>query len=693
VAIREDGKWVAWQEPSQVQVIDPDKSEHVVATMDVRTGSFSGGWSGADRSLSRDGRWLALRTGETIGIYDLASEQFAANQPASSGATQATSKVQSAEEKKPAVWQPAVAGGRWLQRLLMPQAGQRQIVAPLAHEAHRVIAIEQNTHLDSIVISSTGRWLLTGDNNRWRLWDLQDKQSPATAIDIGADLIHASFSPGDRWLVSYKQVIAQVNAVSRLEITLWDLAATPLRKSSKVHELTGSYSIGQNVLAFSGNNKWLASNTGGVRIWPIADDGTLGDPETLATQQYGGEQAIALSADGRLLAAAENQAVRLWDRSVTNPTLRVRELHGHEQSVVRVAFSPDGAWLVSTSQDGDVRLWDLRDEQLQDAMIALKGDYERQNYLDIQSLQFSADGRWLAAGTHSGVYFWRLDPTSLLDEARRLAGRDLNPDELARYRLNTPERQRDRLLRQAELVTARLEKNPQDIAFLQRRTDLYAFAGEFNAAIDDLRLISRLQPDDHWPVYCLLTLLAQTNQADEYRRVAEAMATRFHDPLPANYEILERVAKASLFWADSGADWKKIAPLADRALEKSVATKHWVVSWAQIAKAMAEYRLGNYEQALEWADKGLGPPDAPPVYTIAVPGNFVKAVAHAQLGQLEEAQAALAKAKKVQADVPTPLQEWTGWNDWYMCAIMLREADALLLEKSPTATALAPKTE
>jgi hypothetical protein len=162
------------------------------------------------------------------------------------------------------------------------------------------------------------------------------------------------------------------------------------------------------------------------------------------------------------------------------------------------------------------------------------------------------------------------------------------------------------------------------------------------------------------------------------------MANRFRDPPPANYEILERVAKACLFWADSGADWKKVAPLADRALEKAVETKHWVVPWAQVAKGLAEYRLGNFAEALEWAGKGLAS-DQASVYSLAVPGNVVKAVALAQLGQLKEAQAALAAAKKAHAAVPTPLQQWNGWNDWYMCEIMLREADALLLAKSPPA--------
>ena len=38
----------------------------------------------------------------------------------------------------------------------------------------------------------------------------------------------------------------------------------------------------------------------------------------------------------------------------------------------------------------------------------------------------------------------------------------------------------------------------------------------------------------------------------------EEMAERFRDPPTENLEILERVAKGNLFWAESGGDWKKL---------------------------------------------------------------------------------------------------------------------------------------
>jgi hypothetical protein len=112
------------------------------------------------------------------------------------------------------------------------------------------------------------------------------------------------------------------------------------------------------------------------------------------------------------------------------------------------------------------------------------------------------------------------------------------------------------------------------------------------------------------------------------------------------------------------------------ALKKATENKHWVLPWAQIAKGLAEYRLGNYAAARQWAEKGLA--DRSTVYSIVVPGNLVKALALVKLGERKEAQAALEVAKKAHAAVQQPVQGWTdGWHDWYMCEMLFREAEVV----------------
>jgi hypothetical protein len=143
----------------------------------------------------------------------------------------------------------------------------------------------------------------------------------------------------------------------------------------------------------------------------------------------------------------------------------------------------------------------------------------------------------------------------------------------------------------------------------------------------------------------LLPLLAKANQKEEYLLACQRMADQFADEARILY-IHERVAKGALFWADSGADWTKLAPLADRGLKEATVQHHEFLPWFQITKGLAEYRLGNYPAALEWANKGLSGQALVGAY-FAVPANQLKAMALGQLGRLDEAQAALAVARQV----------------------------------------------
>ncbi|HLW64382.1 MAG TPA: WD40 repeat domain-containing protein, partial [Gemmataceae bacterium] len=71
----------------------------------------------------------------------------------------------------------------------------------------------------------------------------------------------------------------------------------------------------------------------------------------------GGEQlrGLAISPDGRTLAAAIRKEIKLWD--VGTGELK-RTLRGHENWVLSIAFSADGKALVSGGSDG-TRLWAL----------------------------------------------------------------------------------------------------------------------------------------------------------------------------------------------------------------------------------------------------------------------------------------------------------------------------------------------
>ena len=67
----------------------------------------------------------------------------------------------------------------------------------------------------------------------------------------------------------------------------------------------------------------------------------------------------------------------------------------HADAVLRLAYSPDGATLVSAGADRVIKIWDartLRETQRFEA----QPDW-------VMGLALSADGRWLAAGRYDGT--------------------------------------------------------------------------------------------------------------------------------------------------------------------------------------------------------------------------------------------------------------------------------------------------
>jgi WD40 repeat protein len=144
-----------------------------------------------------------------------------------------------------------------------------------------------------------------------------------------------------------------------------------------------------------------------------------------------GATSIAFSPDGRWLASAsEDQTIKLWDVATGQV---VRSLWGHTGAVHGVAFSPADGQLASAGADRTVKLWSVATGQL---IRTLSGHSE-----EVCAVAFSPDGQRLAsasldstlkiweAGTGRKLQSFRQDPIGIVywrciafsPDSRRLA--------------------------------------------------------------------------------------------------------------------------------------------------------------------------------------------------------------------------------------------------------------------------------
>ncbi|MSQ94422.1 MAG: hypothetical protein EXR98_07690 [Gemmataceae bacterium] len=160
-------------------------------------------------------------------------------------------------------------------------------------------------------------------------------------------------------------------------------------------EVIGLYGLGKppvvkpvTSLAISQNGRWLAaSEDNGVRLFDF-----LGSVIPFKIPAHNVRvNRIALSPDGWLLASASDDGtVRVWDVASRN---RLQSFDKHQKPVTQIAFSPDGTLVASADRDSAIRLWNPRtgaEVRKIDSQLA-----------DISVLAFAPDGNdlfWGGAG-------------------------------------------------------------------------------------------------------------------------------------------------------------------------------------------------------------------------------------------------------------------------------------------------------
>ncbi|MCP4379253.1 MAG: hypothetical protein GY794_24160, partial [bacterium] len=242
--------------------------------------------------------------------------------------------------------------------------------------------------IEGMRLSGDGRWLATGDEDMTILWDLfleNPAERPITLQgNISRWLNEHDISPDDRWLVTHKK-----NGT----IWLWDLTSENPFTASR--QLTG-HSEEVYTVAFSADSRWFASgsrNETDAYLWDLSDVQDIAP--YLFSGHAGGVRMIAVSDTGWLVTVSQDGIARLWNVAEEN---KPRIFPGHKADVSRISMSPDNHWLVTGDEDGTVQLWDLQAANPFSTAQQLSGHKG-----PVYGLEISADSRRLMTRSWDGV--------------------------------------------------------------------------------------------------------------------------------------------------------------------------------------------------------------------------------------------------------------------------------------------------
>jgi WD40 repeat protein len=277
-----------------------------------------------------------------------------------------------------------------------------------------------STAITALAFSGNGKILASGSAANWvRVWEMAtrtllhsraDVLNGVQSLDLNTEGTQVAYTDGTSawlWMDRTSTDPAFLDKATRWRSLVLDRDGTPLaigldstgwrqwgrkwpnpllRGFTEDHAFTS--------LGFTGKQIAAGTSAGNTWLW---DTNSRLPNGTIATANTGG---IALSPDGKWIAAGANEGVQVWDWS--HKAYRLLPVPANVSSAIAsVAFSPDGTLLASGG--GAVILWDTVNWKLKTIVAAESG----------MEVTFSLDGRLLAYRTTAGVRLWAISTQSV----------------------------------------------------------------------------------------------------------------------------------------------------------------------------------------------------------------------------------------------------------------------------------------
>lgn len=252
---------------------------------------------------------------------------------------------------------------------------------------------QYNSFSNSIAFTPDGKFLASGSYELIKLWDIKTGRQREIITNHKDYVSSVAFSQDGRILASGSR---------DNKINLWDVKTGRLIKSFKVSNKWISF------LTFLSGGKTLISVSSNKVIFWDTETGQQSDfLETSSDSVASTDSSISsatLSCDGKTLALGIHKTIKLWNIVTGN---QIKTLKGHENTILSLAFSPDGKTLISGSDIankgyGMIRVWDV---EIGQQIKSFESHAKR-----IWSVAYSPDGKTVASGSDFGaVKLWSIE--------------------------------------------------------------------------------------------------------------------------------------------------------------------------------------------------------------------------------------------------------------------------------------------